>query len=318
MSLLPFPEEERRAADLRSALDRPFDLADAIYNSWLTYEKDKWLRQSALPYESLTLAMLLNVQACRLYRSVVDMCRRGEALSTNILARTLFETVLGQQFLLARRVPVTVEPKREKGGGVKLTPAGTPDYVAKPSSKVGTASRMPRELRAKIYLAHSYFQFDREITAVECFPGGKRSAKRLRKGIHPRLTAEYERAIGPEWGHILRHQPHTYSGLKVEPLAKVLHRALHSWYKTIYRSQSRAVHANDLMRLMDVSDGMTIKPAYFSETRNVYEVLRATMGLMMISISILHFNIGFGPELDTTYASLKRQLDALSGFDYQV
>src|SRR5947207_2628309 len=104
MAMYPFPGEEARLAELGTTLARPFDLAEAIYNSWLTHEKDKWVRQSKLPYVSVMLAMLLNVQACRMYRSVVELCRRGEALNAAILARTLFETVLGEVFILARRV----------------------------------------------------------------------------------------------------------------------------------------------------------------------------------------------------------------------
>lgn len=274
------------------------------------------MQKSKLPYKSITLAMLLNVQACRLYRSILELCNRGEGLNATNLARTLFETVLGQQFLLARRVPIVIEPKREKGGKPKMTPSGTPDYVAKPSSKSGTRSRMPRELRADLYLAHAYFQFDRDIAVVEEYPRGKQMAKRSRKGIDPAVTAAYETAIGPKWSHILRNHPHTFSGLSVDHLAKVIHRKMHKWYKSIYPGQSRAVHANDLMRLVDVGDGTTLKAAYFSDNGSVYKTLRATMALLMISISILHHNIGFGPELSTTFASLKRRLNALSAFDY--
>jgi hypothetical protein len=270
-----------------TSLVRPFDLAEAIYNSWLTHPKGRWIQQSKLSNRVVTLAILLDVQACRLFRSVVEECRRCEGLNASILARSLFETVLAQRFILARRVRIIVEPRLDEKTGAPKMVAGKPDYMAKPSSKTALPSKKhwpSRDFRAGLYMAHTHFQFERAISAIEKYPGGKRRAKVLRKSMDSAEAAKHEAEIGPEWSHILRRKPHTYSGLSVADLARVLHKSLYSWYEAIYHFQSKAVHANDIMKNVDVSDGKTIKPNYFSTDQQVYEGLRCAIALMMINI----------------------------------
>jgi hypothetical protein len=302
--------EEERSAEVQKNLAPAFDLAEALFNFWLMQEKDEHVDKSTLPPLTKYLAMMLDVQACRLFRSVVAECRRSEGFTASILSRSLFETILGVAFLLMKRVRIIVDPKLPSGT------AGALKFDAKASSrgvKPGRKDALSRELRANLYYAHSLFEDqERSIQRVGKFPGNKWRVKRLLKAIDPGLIAEQEKAIGPEWSYILRHRPHSYSGLSVEDLARVLHKSFSAWYETIYRFQSRAVHANDPLTHVEISDGITLKAMYLSSDLQVYESLRTAITMFFVHIGLLHRNIGFGPQVNIACDSFKRKFDRLS------
>jgi len=184
------PLEQKRSAEVQKNLASAFDLAEAMFNFWLVQEKDHWIGKSTARPLAIHLAMMLDVQACRLFRSVIEQCRRCEGFSASILSRSLFETILGDAFLLMERVRIIVEPKG---------PVGTPDalkFHAKVLSKGVKRSRkheLSREFRANLYLAHAFFQDqERGIERVSKFPGNKRKAGRLKKSIDPGVVANYE------------------------------------------------------------------------------------------------------------------------------
>jgi hypothetical protein len=85
-----------------------FDLAESLFNYWLDQDKNHW--RAGVPLDSANLALILDVQAIRLFRSIVNDCRRAEASTASILTRTLFETVLAVLFLLKKDVRIIVEP----------------------------------------------------------------------------------------------------------------------------------------------------------------------------------------------------------------
>jgi hypothetical protein len=304
-----FPQEQERSAKMQKNLASAFDLAEAMFNFWLLQEKDHWIAKSKLPPLAINLAMMLDVQACRLFRSVIEACRRCEAFSASILSRALFETILGDEFLLRKRVRIIVEPNG---------PPGTPDalkFHAKVSSNAVKRSRkhrLSREFRAKLSLAHLFFQDqERGIDRASRLPGNKRRAAQLKKRTDPRVVAEYEKEIGPEWSYILRHRPHTYSGLSVENLARAIHKKFLQWYETIYHFQSRAVHASDLLKHVDKADGKTGRPMFLSSDWQVYESLRAAITMFLVHIGILHKHIGFGPDVEHARDSFKRKFRRL-------
>src|ERR1051325_11564321 len=123
-----FPDEEARSEEVRKKLAKAFDVAEAALNFWLRHEKDHHLSKSPLPRACLFLGVGLDVQCCRLFRSVIDECQRCEAYTASILTRSLYETVLGLAFVLAKRVRIVIEPKMTKGGKPKLGPTGLPIY----------------------------------------------------------------------------------------------------------------------------------------------------------------------------------------------
>ena len=168
-----------------------------------------------------------------------------------------------------------------------------------------------RELRGLLHIAHSYFE--KEETVVErmgMIPGLKREIKKIKKGIDRTKSAEYEKAIGPEWTYILRNNS-SYSGLSVSDLAKVLYKPLHLWYKTVYYFQSRDTHGNDPLQHVDHTEN-SVTAVWLSSDWEVYQALRTAIGIFLAGIHLLHENIGFGSDVDIGFESLKRRFKALS------
>jgi len=219
----------------------------------------------------------------------------------------LFETVLAQKFLLSRRLCIVVEPFKPKPG--TQPKAG---FQAKTPSKNVRPKRgdwLSREFRAKLYQWHMYHTDHRLFKRFEQAPGFMRQGKRLRKGLDPALETECETELGPEWSFILRNHPHSYSGLKVDQLAKVCHMKLGAWYETIYPLESKAVHASDVMEIIDIAGEDDMKVQYWSSDAQVYGTMRAALTMFLANISILQQNIHFGSEgemgLDSIYRSFK-------------
>jgi hypothetical protein len=278
-------------------------LAESLFNFWLDQEKDKWAAK--IPIESANLALILNVQGCRLFRSIIEECQRCEAFNASILARTLFENTLGVAFLLKKDVRIIVEP-------TKGNPPGTPPskFAAKLQSKRTKRTRrhlLSREFRANLFLAYGYFMLEeRGIASMARFPGFYHKAKRLKKTIDPKVTAQYEREIGQEWCYILRHSD-TYAGVSVKDLARGLRKEFLRWYETIYHFQSCAAHAVDILKHIDISDGHSLKAQFLSSDGDVYESLWSATGLFFTHMHILQENIGFGVSVDTAFYSLKQK-----------
>jgi hypothetical protein len=311
----PFPDEEERRAEVTETLAPRFDLAEAAFNVWLTHPKDRWIAKSSLPSIVVNLAIALDVQACSLFRSVIEECRRCEGFNAGILARSLFETILAQQFVLSKRVTIVVEPAMTKSGSPKMS-GGKPVYCAKPPRRGMPRNRshlLTREQRARIYLANDYLELMRDVKMVGEYPGQKRAHKRLTKLIDQNIVKEYEAEIGPMWFSVLQRHPHTYSGLSVEMLTKVLRPSLHNWYRTIYRAQSRIVHGNIPLRRLFASDGETLNVSHLSSTLQVRQSLQAATTLFMMNIELLQEHVGFGLDMDIANDSLRRRFYSLAG-----
>lgn len=304
-----FVGELERSAELQNNLADLFDLAESVFNFWLRQDKENW--KARIPNESANLALVLDVQACRLFRSVIEDCSRSEGFTASILARTLFETTLCAAFVLKKDVRIIVEPIA-KGN----PPGGAPTkYVAKLKSKHTKRTRkhlLSREFRAKLVFAHDYFLLvDRGFASVSKFPGLYQRARQFKKGIDPKVTAEYEQEIGPAWCYILRRSDNL-AGLAVKELAKALHKGFLNWYETIYHFQSRAVHGFDLLKHVDISDGVNLKASFLSTDRHVHESLWAATGMFLTHVQILHQNIDFGTEVDLALHSLKRKFKRIA------
>jgi hypothetical protein len=116
-SMRAFPNERERSFEVQQCLATQFDLCESMHNFWLCHDKDRWLKECKFPPIVSTVASILDVQVSRLFRSVVEDCRRAEAHNASILCRSLFETVLAQDFVLAKRVLIVVYPVLNKGDG---------------------------------------------------------------------------------------------------------------------------------------------------------------------------------------------------------
>src|SRR5437773_5783037 len=68
-----FPGEEDRSAGVQRSLADLFNLAESLFNYWLDQDKNSW--RADVPMESANLALILDVQALRLFRSIVEDCK---------------------------------------------------------------------------------------------------------------------------------------------------------------------------------------------------------------------------------------------------
>src|SRR6266404_7181569 len=120
-----FPGEERRSVEAQKNIEHLLNVAEALHNFWLDHPKDMWLERSTLPHRVVNLAAVLDVQASRQFRSVIEECRRCEASNANIVARSLFETVLAIRFVLAKKqLRMAIEQTKDKVGAPKFTSSG--------------------------------------------------------------------------------------------------------------------------------------------------------------------------------------------------
>lgn len=310
-----FPEEEERSTDVKDNLPLSFDLAEAAYNFWLMAEKDSWIAKCSLPPLAVNLAMLLDVQALRLFRSLIEQCQRCEAFNASILARSLYETVLGVGFLLKEDVRIIVEAKLAQPK-VGIGPPSVTGYHAKLKSKLAKRTqkhRLSREVRGKVYYAHSVFQqFERGPKILRLFGSGLRIKPKEKKEIK-KLLAEQMAIIGPQWSYILRHEPYSYSGLRINKLAIAVDKSLYRWYRTIYPFQSRAVHGNEPLKHFQRATGNRGHSLFLSRDSDVYEALRTGITMFLVHLGILKDNVGFGPDLEIAFASFKRKMDRMKG-----
>lgn len=307
-----FPSESERVAELQTTLGPHFDFARRLFRYWLRAPKDKALDRSRLAGVVIDLAMTMNVQACRLFRSVIEECSRAEDLSANIVCRSLFETVLVQQFILARRVKIVWEPEVDRGTGLpKKTATGVTKYRATDASPnpAAVVNWPSRELRASMYFAHLAFEEEAQANAYSRMPGIKRLGNRLIRARDPALVPFFESKVGAEWTYILREKQ-SYSGLSIARLAKVLHSCLSRWYLTVYGVQSGMAHAVDPFRHLELGKEY-VRPRYVGDAEAVSGVLHAACAMFLANIAVMQNNIGFGPLVETAHDAFVREFRTL-------
>src|SRR5262245_56178694 len=98
--MLAYPDQDERSAEIRNRFGDELRVAEGVFDFWLKLKKDKWLKRSRLSWRVKHVAMLLNMQACRQFRSVVELCKISEAFNASIIARSLYETALATYFVL--------------------------------------------------------------------------------------------------------------------------------------------------------------------------------------------------------------------------
>src|SRR5882724_3265409 len=172
-----FPTEESRSTEVQQDLAPYFTLAERIQNFWLTQARTD-VASSKVSAFVYNVATSLDIQAMRQFRSVVEECRRCEAFVANIIARSIFETILAQRFILARRLCIVVEPKTDKHGRPEFFADGSPKFRARLPSRRTKPKRsdwLSRDLRAQLYWSHIAFQ---DLRALDRLATGKRMKKK--------------------------------------------------------------------------------------------------------------------------------------------
>src|SRR5207245_5877914 len=78
-SMHEFPGEQLHSTEVRTALADLFSFAEALLNFWLDLDKSRWT--TSVPMQSANLALILDAQACRLLRSVIEQCQRADGFT---------------------------------------------------------------------------------------------------------------------------------------------------------------------------------------------------------------------------------------------
>lgn len=162
-----FPGEDRRRAEIQASLKDQFDYCDTIFKYWVESDHDKWAKKAGLPTKVYYVVCALNLQSFRLFRSICEECKRGEAYSASILCRSLFETVVAMTFILKPKVAIRLNLVKDNARNQKFDKEGRPEANAKDITPVSSAKKselLTEDFRATlVILAHMFL--DKEETA---------------------------------------------------------------------------------------------------------------------------------------------------------
>jgi hypothetical protein len=285
--MLTFPGQNERAGELHRDLANEFDYANRLLDFWMRAPKDVWLAQAPLPEVTLGVAMTLNCQACRLFQSLVERCDRADAFSADILARSLYETALATCFVL-------VEEFGYQAGAV---PKGAP---------ISDGECLPRELRAKLYLAYQPLWTERHAQRLLQIPRFEELGKSIAAKYSDEVLSVIKNELGPQWTRVLQQGP-SYSGLTIKGLAAALGGELDRWYGSFYFFQSRNTHGADAIQHYSSEHG----PEYFSDRIEVSNALFAGVSMFTMGIVAAQENIRFGDEVDRALADFYQEYQRL-------
>lgn len=305
--MLQFYGEEKRTAEIQNNLAEFFNLAERIHIFWLTGEKTKWHNESKLPPIVTNVCAIIDVQALRKFRSIVEECSRGEARNAAIIARSLFETLLAQTFVLKRKLAIIIQPHPDPrfSGEFKA-------YMATDTRKPTATDWLSREFRAQLYMSFLVPLTEKGLKKLS--EGRKRltnKADKLNQTVGKLIEAEMLKNIGPEWMSIQRTSGQ-YSGFKIAELARVLRKDLKRWYESPYHFQSNDAHAVNYKRYFDVNEKEgRITAKYFCTDREIREVMIEGMLLMLMIIAGQQKNMFRNPEIEQSLQSLVRSFRKL-------
>ena len=293
MIKIRFPGEAELESELEEDCGDLFGFSRRLLRYWLEADKDTGLDKSTLPPIVLRVAMAMSTKAARQFRSVIELCERGEAADASVLARALFETTLVVGFVLKDRFT-----PRDNDGSVKR-------------KLIVPGVRLTREFRATLYVTHGVLKPEVFAERHQNRPGMKRSAKRMAKIGSDAIAKPYKQAIGPEWTKILMKHPRTYSGLNVAELARSLGKPFSAWYHTIYGWQSEHVHATDLLHHMQFDDEGTTLPLWHDSVSYVYRTLSTAVAMFYATIGRINHHVCFGVAMNTALGGLHKEYKQL-------
>jgi hypothetical protein len=104
-----FPKTAIKSADVDRKFKVYLKLASLMLSTWLRRPYQAALDNSKLDVRVRNLSILLDVQACRQFRSIIALCQIGESQNADIIARSLFETVIATNFIF-EPIAIVVEP----------------------------------------------------------------------------------------------------------------------------------------------------------------------------------------------------------------
>jgi hypothetical protein len=230
-------------------------------------------------------------KACKTYRSILHLTEIGASHDVTQLGRTLFETVLANQFVLVPRVAF----------GIK----GFSD------------SDLTSELRACIYVDFQVISKYRDLVRHMGDPRFSTVLANIDIERERKRAAQAEQEIGQFWTNRIESHPRTYSGFSVRELADKLDPDLSKWYAGLYGEQSKSIHATDgISHIRFDNAEQRFLPKWHSSIWDVQSALLAASSFMWRCIADLHnrFHFGKSPhedidtktELDLAIAMLNR------------
>jgi len=279
--VMQYPEEESIKKAIERECGDTISLAKRALNSWTTIQRSHGYKRSSLPPEVKNAAYVLDIRACRQFRSVIELCVRGEAHDGSILTRTMFENLLALEFVLKPRISLSHYRKRYKRDA--------------PSS-------MPRLLRARLYL--TYFGFRGEVfqSRDRSKRGAKLHARRLASSVPKQILKEYESLVGSLWVKRFTRYPYTYSGLTVAGLSRTIGPVYARWYNVVYAIQSGAVHASNAAELLHFNHAIC-----HDSPDDVEETLISAINIFFAGAESLHKHICFGSTVGMLLSGLNAE-----------
>jgi hypothetical protein len=293
-----------------SDLASEFEFAERIYRFWQQRYRAE-LEHSDLPSRVSTVAILLTTQACRLYRSIIEECRRCEGFSANVLTRSLYETLIALKFVVKKSVRIIVAP----------TVPGADTYSARPPSRnnraIGKAS-VSLELRACLYVLHAQLESERLLRKCGATPGLKRLLRVKRPGpAAQQVRAAIQKFVGPEWTYIVSHKPHTYSGLSIETLARLVdsNRKLSQWYAGPYHLQAGMAHAAAAHRHTQIGTDGGIELAFHSAADEIRGTIQIAAAMLLACIVTVQNEVSGTTALGRVVEGLEKDFKRIFGTD---
>lgn len=181
------------------------------------------------------VAVGLWMKMCKQHRSILVLCELGLVEDAEIIARSLFESMVQTFFVVKRNVRLRRgwqnTPERPRGG-------------------------FSMEFRAKLYLARDALNEQKRLNVWKNKPGLKKAAHRISQAVAG-MVQDAESFLGAPWMAWLRDKRRSFEAFKVETMSHNL--GLSRWYDAVYRVQSTIAHAGDAVNHLDLgSEPMTI------------------------------------------------------------
>ena len=271
--MIEFPGEDSFVQEIKENCGKQFDFARRCLQLGLKINKiPEKCEISHLVVKSI---VGLNINNCRLYRTAIELCQRGEIVGASIILRVMFESVLAIKFIL--------EPN-----------------IQSPFEKTD------REFRAKLYGVQLGLARKRLFENLESDKSGLDKIGIQLDKSDLDFEQECKKIIGEEWfERIKKKPPFKKYGFNFEQLSEILGSQYSHWYYSIYSMQSEHVHAKDADDFF-IYNGNNLIPIWFSDMDNIFGGLYLASGLFLHSLGTICENINFGDDVKTVLNTLER------------
>lgn len=283
--MIEFPGEDSVIEEIKEQCEEQFDYAKRCLQLWLGIKKAP---NKHFPDPVNQVVIGLNTKICRLYKTIIELCQKGEAEGASIIIRAMSEAVLAINFVL---LPRFIPKEKVKGKIVRV--------------KLPFGQRLTRQFRAKLFVAHILLSNNRLIDQIAETRGIRRLGKQLKKKSDVDVLKECENIIGKDWLQRLTKYPFTYSGLNISNLSRSL--GAERWYNTIYSIQSEHVHSTDVDNYFIYNDNQPWELRWHSEIKNISGELSIASAIFLMSLRIIHKYYDFGIAVNTALYALEAE-----------